>query len=126
MKADMVLLSCIQQLDALLKLRTCVIWNDSEAGGISSCLYPNCDQKTENGATTANGDETVMWKRSIWLLHHWAEGALSKMNAEVLATKLTLTCQISSASKEGETGRRSKAAVEAFLFSFLFFSTSTS
>lgn len=122
MKADMVLLSCIQQLDALLKLCICVIWNDSEAGGISSCLYPNCDQKTVNGATTANRDETVMWKRSIWLLHHWAEGALIKMNAEVLATKLTLTCQISSASKEGETGRRKRQQPKLFFF----FSTSTS
>ena len=46
-----------------------------------------------------------MWKRSIWLLHHWAEGALSKMNAEVLGTKLTLTCQISSISRHRERER---------------------
>lgn len=29
-----------------------------------------------------------------------AEGALSKINAEVLATGMTLTCQISNVSKE--------------------------
>lgn len=53
-----------------------------------------------------------MWKRSIWLLHHWAEGALSKMYAEVLATKLTLTCQINSKSKERE-GKRARDEEEA-------------
>lgn len=56
-----------------------------------------------------------MWKRSIWLLHHWAEGALSKMNAEVLATKLTLTCQINSTSKEGEMRRRNSGSSLSFL-----------
>lgn len=49
---------------------------------------------------SSSNNITVSWKSSIWLLHHWTEGALSKMNAEVLATKLTLTCQINSISKE--------------------------
>lgn len=64
-------------------------------------------RKTVNGtaalARTAT-NKTVMWKWSIWLLHHWAEGALSKTNAWVLATKLTLTCQINSISKERQEG----------------------
>lgn len=52
---------------------------DSVAGGISFCLYPNCDHKTVNGATRKHsGIQTAAWERSIWLLHHWAEGALSK------------------------------------------------
>lgn len=54
----------------------------------------------------SHNNKTVMCKRSIWLLHHWAEGALSKMNAEVPATKLTLTCQINSISRERERRRK--------------------
>lgn len=60
-----------------------------------------------------------MWKRSIWLLHHWAEGALNRMNAEVLATKLTLACQINSTSKaEGDVRRRKRQKPELLFFFF--------
>lgn len=57
-----------------------------------------------------------MWKRSIWLLHRWAEGALSKMNAKVLATKLTLTCQINKVSKEGDREMRRRERQQTELF----------
>ena len=86
-----------------------VMWNDSVAGGISSCLYPNCDQKTVNGAgtatTAANTTATQSCGREAYgscttgQKEHSARWIL-----RVPATKLTLTCQINSISKE--RGRR--------------------
>lgn len=72
------------------------------------------DSKRRRCSHNSSSNITVMWKRSIWLLHHWAEGALSKMNAEVLATKLTLTCQINSISREKEREMRKGSSLSFF------------
>ena len=96
--------SSAQQLDALLKLcMHCDMERLSGRWHLIPSLSKLCleDSKWRHCSHFSN-NKTVMWKRSIWLLHRWAEGALSKMNAEVPATKLTLTCQINSESKERE------------------------
>ena len=87
------------------------MWNDSVAGGISSCLYPNCDQKTVNGAGTATTAANTTTTQSCG---REAYGSCTTGQKEhsarwmlrVLATKLTLTCQINSISKERGRERR--------------------
>lgn len=86
---------------------------DLVAGGISFCLYPNCDHKTVNGATRKHsGIQTAAWERSIWLLHHWAEGALSKAEWWGGSNKADLTCQINGTSNE-DGDEEEKQAVAA-------------
>lgn len=94
------LLSYAQELDALLKL--CIQCDVERLGGRWQLMLSLSKLWSEDSKwhQWRHNNKTDMWKRSIWLLHHWAEGALNKMNAEVLATKLTLTCQINSISNE--------------------------
>ena len=117
MRDDMVVVSYTQQLNALMWL-----WDVERLGGRWHLMLSLSKLWTENGkwcrcAHNNSNNKTVMWKWSIWLLHHWAEGALSKMNAEVQATKLTLTCQINSISKtrgrdEERRGGRSRCQMQ--------------
>ena len=81
-----------------------VMWNGSVAGGtISSCLYLNCDQVDSKWAPPQTSTATTEQSRGRGAYGSGTTGQkehCSKMNAEVPATKLTLTCQISGVSKK--------------------------
>lgn len=87
-------------------------WNNLTAGGIL-CLYPNCNQNTGRVVTAATATKQ---SRGSQALNHWAEGTVIKMNAEMLPTKFTLTCQITSTSKHGEMGGRGRSDTVGHLF----------
>lgn len=98
------MLLCIQQLYAHIRLcAQCDVVQLDSRWHLTVSLSKVWSEHRQSRHCN-NSNKTVTWKPSIWLLNHWAEGTLIKMNAEMLPTKLTLTCQINSTSKQGELG----------------------